>query len=99
MKYGEIVSYLPILDEALDVIKSDRADVKNTAYPDGDNGNSFVFPAVFLDYFVPKDVPFIFWDISHMCQSVDGVLEPGATGYGLRIMVQYIRKLANISVE
>lgn len=97
-KYGEIVSYIPILDEMSDVIKSNRADVKNCGYPGG-NSKEYAYPAVFLDYFCPKDVPFIFWDISNMCMSDGDIVEPGNTGYGIRIMLNYIRKLAAISSD
>tara|TARA_Y100000389_G_scaffold204455_1_gene257107 strand:- start:4373 stop:5824 length:1452 start_codon:yes stop_codon:yes gene_type:complete len=95
-KYGEVVSYLPILDEMLKCIESDRADVKNTDLPSTGKAARFAYPAVFLDHFSPKEVPFIFWDISSMAiNSDDG--NPGASGYGLRLMVNYIRKLSGIA--
>ena len=94
-KYGETVTYLPILEEMMDVIKSNRADVKNTDLPGCGKAARIAYPAVFLERFAPRDVPFIFWDISHMCSNNDEALDPGITGYGLRLIVSYIKKLAN----
>ena len=94
-KYGETVTYIPILEEMMDILKSNRADVKNTDLPGCGKAARFAYPAVFLERFAPKDVPFIFWDISHMGMNNGESLDPGITGYGLRLIVNYIRKLAN----
>ena len=95
-KFGEIVTYLPILDEMEECIKSSRADVKNFNLP-SEGPSSLSYPAVFLEHFVQDNVPFIFWDVSHMSENTLDAGDPGPSGYGIRLMVNYIKKLSSIT--
>lgn len=94
-RFGEEIVYMPIRENMLDIIKSSRGDIMN-CHLDKNNNGAFIFPGIFLDYFAPKDVPFMYWDISHMSENVTSD-NPGASGYGLRLMLNYIRKLSGIA--
>ena len=85
---GERVWELPMYDEYAEQLKSDVGDVKNT----GGRPAGAITAALFLSKFA-KDYPWAHLDIAGMDLSdkVKGYLVKGATGFGLRLLVQWLR--------
>lgn len=76
---------LPLWDEYRDLIKSTDADIKNSA------GKRYAHPIVggmFLKEFVDKRVPWAHLDIAGTATTED---ERAATGFGVRLLVEYLR--------
>jgi leucyl aminopeptidase len=87
---GERVWELPLFDEYHEQIKSDIADIKNTGGREG----GAITAAMFLKQFV--DYPWLHLDIAGMAwNEKDRPHVPkGATGYGVRLLVQLLRDSA-----
>ena len=78
---------LPLWDDYKKKIQSDVADMKNTGGRTGGVGSSAVFLKEFIDY------PWVHLDIAGMSLSEKGgAYSPsGATGFGVRLLVDFIR--------
>jgi leucyl aminopeptidase len=85
---GERVWEMPLWDEYRDSLKSDLADIKNVG---GRPGGS-ILAAKFLQTFV-GDLPWIHLDIANVDHrdKDDSYQTKGATGFGARLMLQFLR--------
>ncbi len=88
---GEMVWELPLLEEYTEYLKSDVADIKNA----GGREAGTIQGAIFLSKFV-KDCPWVHLDIAGTAWiDRDKPYHPrGATGIGLRLLVQLLRQLS-----
>lgn len=89
---GERVWQLPLWDEYHQMIKSDIADLKNI----GGRPAGSITAGAFLSAFV-GDYPFVHLDIAgtaYAAQPIRPYDSIGATGVGVRLLTEYLRKLA-----
>lgn len=91
---GERVWRMPLFDEYRDSIDAKvAADLKNSGGARGGVGTSAVFLQAFTDY------PWAHVDMAGMAlvdaPGKKSYLTPGATGYGVRLLVDYVRKVAH----
>jgi leucyl aminopeptidase len=88
---GEEAWQLPISDLQKDALRSEVADIKNS----GERWGAAINAAVFLREFV-GDTPWVHLDIAGPSSSRDerGYLGKGATGVGVRTLVEFIRRRA-----
>ncbi|MGH2811409.1 MAG: leucyl aminopeptidase, partial [Actinomycetota bacterium] len=88
---GERLWQMPLLDELRVEIDSELADIKNT----GGRYGSPIFGALFLRDFV-GEVPWAHLDIAGPARSekLEHYLPKGATGYGTRLLVDWIENRA-----
>ena len=86
---GEEAWQLPISDMQKDALKSEVADLKNS----GERWGAAFNAAVFLREFV-GDTPWVHLDIAgpSSSQQERGYLAKGATGVGVRTLVEFIRR-------
>jgi leucyl aminopeptidase len=86
---GEEAWQLPISDMQKDALKSEVADLKNS----GERWGAAINAAVFLREFV-GDTPWVHLDIAgpSSSQQERGYLAKGATGVGVRTLVEFIRR-------
>jgi leucyl aminopeptidase len=86
---GEELWRLPVTEFQRDVLKSDIADMKNA----GDRAGGAISAALFLKEFV-GDTAWLHLDIAGPSQSPKerGYLNKGATGYGVRTLVEFIAR-------
>lgn len=92
-KSGEKVWELPLAREYKDLIKSKVADIKNIS---GKRYGGAINGALFLQEFVPDDIPWAHLDIAGpaFAQS-DAPLTPhGGTGFGVRMLLHYFLSLS-----
>jgi len=87
---GERVWELPLWDDYKELIKGDVADIKNTAGREGGT----ITGAAFLSRFT-EEYPWVHLDIAGTAWTNKGVkksyLPKGATGVGVRLLVQFLR--------
>jgi leucyl aminopeptidase len=85
---GEEAWRLPLVESLADQLKSDRADMRNT----GERMGGAISAALFLKRFV-KDVPWAHLDIAGPSHAPKerGYVAKGATGYGVRTLVDFVR--------
>jgi len=90
-KTGERVWELPIWKEYYTHLRSDFADLKNVGGRDG----AAIIAGAFLSKFVEKGTPWIHLDIAGTARSDKNkaYIPKGATGVGVRLIVQFIRDL------
>lgn len=88
---GEPVWELPLVDDYKDLIKSDVADLKNT----GGRAGGAITAALFLKRFADP-LPWVHLDIAGPAWSAaeKGYLPKGATGFGVRLLLRFLRKWA-----
>ena len=88
---GEKLWRMPLLEELRIEIDSEVADIKNT----GGRYGSPIFGALFLQEFV-GDTPWAHVDIAGPARSekVEGYLTKGATGFGTRLLIDWISSRA-----
>jgi len=93
-KVGEKLWPLPLPEEYECHIKSDIADMKNIGKPKGRAGT--ISAAIFLKRFV-KSYNWAHIDIAGPAEaeSVTGINIRGGTGFGVRLLVDYLKKLDN----
>jgi leucyl aminopeptidase len=86
---GEELWRLPLTEFQRDVLKSEIADMKNA----GDRAGGSISAALFLKEFV-GETPWIHLDIAGPSQSPKerGYYTKGATGYGVRLLVEFIAR-------
>eukprot|EP00180_Rhodochaete_pulchella_P001913 Plantae.Rhodophyta-Rhodochaete_pulchella.ctg2879.p1 GENE.Plantae.Rhodophyta-Rhodochaete_pulchella.ctg2879~~Plantae.Rhodophyta-Rhodochaete_pulchella.ctg2879.p1 ORF type:complete len:404 (+),score=59.19 Plantae.Rhodophyta-Rhodochaete_pulchella.ctg2879:52-1263(+) len=82
---GENIWRMPLVASYRDALKSEIADLKHT----GPRAGGSITAALFLKEFV-KETPWAHWDIAGTCWSEK---KGGATGYGVRTMIQLVRLL------
>jgi leucyl aminopeptidase len=91
---GEKVWHLPVGDDQREQIKSDVADIVNSA---GRWGSALTAGA-FLSYFVPRDgsVPWVHLDIAGVADTEKDLpyIGKGATGWGVRTLVEWVESRA-----
>jgi len=89
---GEKIWELPLFEEYAEQIKSDVADVKNT----GGRPAGAITGAMFLSKFA-AGYPWAHLDIAgtSWADKENGYLVRGATGHGVRLLVQWLRSLAS----
>ncbi|MEN9530030.1 MAG: hypothetical protein RI932_1903 [Pseudomonadota bacterium] len=92
---GEKFVHLEILDEAIEDLKSDVADLTNM-HNRWSTGAATMYAAAFLKQFVPADTLWIHLDIANVAWS--GRTSPylrnrGATSYGARSMVNIVKAI------
>tara|TARA_Y100000310_G_scaffold343027_1_gene448809 strand:+ start:5313 stop:6788 length:1476 start_codon:yes stop_codon:yes gene_type:complete len=87
-KTYERVWELPLYKEYLDEVKSETADLNNINY--GRNAGS-IMAAAFLSKFVEK-TPWVHLDIAgtSWLENARGYYQKGATGFGVRLLIDYI---------
>ena len=80
---------MPLWDDYKKAIKSEVADMKNTGGRNGGVGASAIFLKEFIDY------PWVHLDIAGMAFSDkdDAYIPAGGTGYGVRLLVDFLRNL------
>ncbi len=88
---GERVWELPLWEDYFDQIKSDVADMKNV----GGRAAGTITAAAFLKKFV-GDTPWVHLDIAGTAWTDEGrpYIPKGATGVGVRLLVQYLSQIA-----
>jgi len=88
---GEPVWELPLVEDYKELIKSDVADLKNT----GGRAGGAITAALFLKRFVDP-FPWVHLDIAGPSWSAaeKGYLPKGATGFGVRLLLKFLRKWA-----
>lgn len=97
MEVGEKVWPLPLWDLYNEYIKSDVADFKNV----GERAAGSIVGGVFLKQFVPQHIPWVHLDIAGTAWADKdwGTAPKGATGFGVRIMAELIRRRASMSAD
>ncbi|HEY3738073.1 MAG TPA: leucyl aminopeptidase family protein [Jatrophihabitans sp.] len=87
---GEPLWRMPIVEDYIDTLSSDVADANNSP---GNPGA--ITAALFLRPFV-ADVPWVHLDIAGPARSskADGWISKGATGYGARLLANYVQTCA-----
>jgi leucyl aminopeptidase len=90
-KTGERIWEFPLWNAYSTHITSDFADVKNVGGREG----AAIIAAAFLSQFVEKGIPWIHLDIAGTARSdrTKAYTPKGATGVGVRLIVQFIRDL------
>jgi leucyl aminopeptidase len=87
---GEPLWRLPLWDQYRDYLKSEWADMKNSA---GRNGGT-VTAAAFLKEFVPTGIPWAHIDFAgtaHL-EKEHGGYDPGATGFGVALTIEFLKE-------
>ncbi|MFN2385587.1 MAG: leucyl aminopeptidase [Thermoanaerobaculia bacterium] len=87
---GERVWRLPVWDDYRENLKSEWADMKNTAGRHGGTVNA----GVFLKEFVPKGVPWAHVDVAGVAhfEKEHAGYDPGATGFGVALTTEFLRR-------
>ncbi len=86
---GERVWELPLWDEHREMVKSQIADIKNLGKPrQAGTSNG----AAFLDYFVPKEIPWVHIDIAGtaLLDEARAYMPKGGSGWGVRLLVDLL---------
>lgn len=88
---GDRVAPLPMYDEYADLLKSDVADLKNV----GGRAAGCITAGKFLEHFV--DYPWVHLDIAGPARlaRTSGYRTKGGSGFGVRLLVQYLRNRIN----
>lgn len=97
LQVGERVWPLPLWDHYFESIRSDIADFKNV----GDRSAGTIIGGIFLKQFVPDHIPWIHLDIAGTAWTDKDLLTApkGATGFGVRIMVELARRWPDLRVD
>ena len=92
-KTQERVWRLPLDDDFAERLKSPDADLKNTGGREGGTCTA----GMFLKAFVEDGMPWAHMDIAGTAYNMDGsdYYVPGATGFGIRLTVDWLRSLNN----
>ncbi len=90
----ERVWRLPLWDDYVDLIKGTDADLKNSSTKRHAHA---IVGGIFLKQFVKSNVPWAHLDIAGVAHDDDGnsITGKGATGFGVRLMVDYLRRYAS----
>lgn len=87
----ELVWPLPLDEDYLKLLSSDIADIANISEK---RMAGTILGGVFLKEFVGKDIPWMHMDIAGVATGTksDGIHSEFATGYGVRLMVEYLTR-------
>lgn len=90
---GERLWQLPMYEEYAEMVKSDVADVKNIGGWDGKAGS--ITGAMFLKEFVDDGIKWAHLDIAGtaLTEKDSGYTPKGATGFGVRLLVEFMKNL------
>jgi leucyl aminopeptidase len=77
---------LPLWDEYRELIKSTEADIRNSATK---RAAHCIVGGMFLKEFINQDVPWAHLDIAAVATGDNG---KGATGFGVRLLIEYLRQ-------
>jgi leucyl aminopeptidase len=82
---------LPLWDDYRDLIKGTDSDIKNSS---GKRDAHAIAAGMFLKEFVQDDIPWAHLDIAAVATRDDnkGPGGKGATGFGVRLLVEYLRQ-------
>jgi len=85
---GEKIWRLPLLEEMKDVLKSEWADIVNSAGREAHPLQG----GLFLSHFVPEGTPWLHMDIAGPAdiERPNAMYDVGATGFGVRTLVQWV---------
>jgi leucyl aminopeptidase len=86
---GERLWPLPLWDFYFESLKSEVADFRNI----GDRSAGSIIGGIFLKQFIPEEIPWVHLDIAGTAWSEKD--PKGATGFGVRTMVELIRRWPN----
>ena len=94
-KAGEGIWRMPMHDSYKSGIKSSIADLQNT----GPRPGGSITAALFLKEFVNSSIPWAHIDIAGTCwtEKDRDITPKGATGYGVRTLVNWIKELGGVS--
>jgi len=86
---GERVWQLPLFEEYGEQLKSDVADLKNV----GGRPAGTITAGFFLSKFVPEDTPWVHIDIAGlgMIDKARSYVPAGGTGFGVRLLLEFLR--------
>jgi leucyl aminopeptidase len=87
---GELCWRLPLYDRYAEQMKSVDADLKNAA---GGRKAHALTAGAFLREFVEEKTPWAHLDIAGVARSQGGQGEGGASGYGVTLLIEYLRSL------
>lgn len=91
---GDRLWPLPLYDFHFEGIKSEVADFKNV----GDRSGGAIAGGIFLQQFIPDNIPWVHLDIAGTAWTTkdQGAIPQGATGFGVRILVELARRWPEI---
>ena len=87
----ELLWRLPLDEEYFELIKGSDSDLKNSA---GKPLASAIVGGTFLKQFVLNDIPWAHIDIAGMATVESGLRGNSATGYGVRLLIDYLQNLS-----
>ena len=89
---GEKIWRLPLSEDLRDFIRSDSADIVNSAGREG----SPLQGGAFLSFFVPPNVPWVHLDIAGVADTEKELpyYAKGSTGWGVRTLVEWVERRA-----
>ncbi len=87
--------HMPLIPKHTEMIKGKLGDVKNVGSTEGAASSSTA--AAFLQEFVPEKTPWAHLDIAATAfiKEPNGVSGEGATGYGIRLLVEFMKRYCN----
>jgi leucyl aminopeptidase len=94
----DLVWRMPLMDAYKEKLKSEWADLNNVA---ADSAGSAITAALFLEAFIGDHTPWAHVDIAGVRyrKEAKGYLPKGATGFGVRLAVDFLRRLAYIDTN
>lgn len=94
---GERLWPLPLWDFYFEDLKSEVADFKNLS----DRTAGAIIGGVFLKQFVPEEIPWVHLDIAGPAWSEKetGATPKGATGFGVRLLFELLRRWEDLGLE
>lgn len=94
---GEKFWPLPLWDFYFDALKSDVADMKNV----GDRSAGAIVGGIFLKQFVPQEIAWVHLDIAGTAwtDKDSGSTPRGATGFGVRTLVEIARRWPELGIR
>lgn len=89
---GELVWRLPLHDRYKPIMDGTHADLQNS----GSREAQAITGGIFLQHFVPEKTPWAHLDIAAMAhpKKDDRYIAKGASGFGVRLVLEYLRRLA-----
>ena len=97
MEVGEKLWPLPLWDFYFEDLKSDVADFKNV----GSRKAGSIVGGIFLKQFVPREIPWVHLDIAGPAWTEKDLptAPKGATGFGVRILVELARRWLELGIS
>jgi leucyl aminopeptidase len=97
LEAGDRIWPMPLWDFYLEDMKSNFADIKNTGPREGGAINA----AIFLNEFVPEEIPWVHIDIAgpSFGDKKTPLCPPGGTGFGVRTLLELVRRRGELGLE